>query len=1151
MFWITQAIGGKAGMEGHWVIDPGQRPIRAKHHGIGDMARAWLYVLLSALFLMAACPVQADDGAAPKPLTLSPAETDWLAAHPVVRLGIDPNYGPYSFLDEQGELRGAVRDFLTCFERALGLRFEIISNLEWPQLMEAVQQQRIDGVATVVRLPEREAFLEFTDIYLPTPLVVMTRADAEPLSALKQLESLRLSLVSGYASSKQVMALYPAIKPFYVATPIDGLRAVASNAADAYVGVLGVNTFLANKYGISNLKVNAAFDMAVNGQRIGVRKDWPQLAHLLDKALDAMPARQRTEIWHRWLPVQVDEIQLLGKPTLAALLFPWLLGLIGLSLAGYCVVLLWNRQLKRELAKRVNELAASANRLREAEAIAQVGHWRYRVADGDIQWSDELYRIFGLAPQSRQISYDWLLDHVHPEDREQHDSYLARLLASGPGEPAGELLYRLIRPEGEERTVRVRVQVERDDSGKPVALFGILQDVTERVSEEAELKRLHSTLNALVEGSTDAIFVKDAEGRYIIGNHGLADLLGRPMAEILGADDYTLFPAEVAARFQADDRRVTHRGATETYEETVVAGGMNIPMLTTKGPLWIEGKIKGVFGIARDISVLKQSETALLESEERFRRAFRLIPNALTLQDGDGVLLDCSDAFCESTGFAREEVLGRDTLQLGLWVKPEQRAAMRSVLLRDGRVDDFEIQLCRRDGQIRTVQLSARYLTREPEPILLTVAHDITERTLAEAEVRRLNAELEERVLARTSELENTNRLLTLEKHKAEAANIAKSAFLANMSHEIRTPMNAIVGMANLLRRGDLTPQQTERLDTIDSSSRHLLSIINDILDLSKIEAGKFVLEEAPVSLTNLLGNLTSILSERVRAKGLILRVKTVTFPPNLQGDQTRLQQALLNYATNAIKFTETGDVTLHLSLQEEDAESVLVRFSVEDTGIGIAPETLSRLFGAFEQADNSTTRKYGGTGLGLAITRRLAEQMGGEVGVESTPGVGSTFWFTARLKKGAEAMITPQADPADFEMALRQRHAGKRILVVDDEPINREIARLQLEAAGLDVDTAVDGVDAIALACQTAFAAILMDMQMPRLDGLEATRRIRELPGYRDTPILAMTANAFVEDKMRCLDAGMDDFLIKPFIPELLFATLLKYLDARSNRTS
>lgn len=181
-----------------------------------------------------------------------------------------------------------------------------------------------------------------------------------------------------------------------------------------------------------------------------------------------------------------------------------------MSLAGYCVVLLWNRQLKRELAKRVNRLAASANRLREAEAIAQVGHWRYRVADGDIQWSDELYRIFGLAPQSRQISYDWLLDHV-TEDREQHDSYLARLLASGPGEPAGELLYRLIRPEGEERTVRVRVQVERDDSGKPVALFGILQDVTERVSEEAELKRLHSTLNALVEGSTDAIFVKDAE----------------------------------------------------------------------------------------------------------------------------------------------------------------------------------------------------------------------------------------------------------------------------------------------------------------------------------------------------------------------------------------------------------------------------------------------------------------------------------------------------------------------------------------------------------------------------------------------------------------------------------------------------------------
>jgi CheY-like chemotaxis protein len=250
----------------------------------------------------------------------------------------------------------------------------------------------------------------------------------------------------------------------------------------------------------------------------------------------------------------------------------------------------------------------------------------------------------------------------------------------------------------------------------------------------------------------------------------------------------------------------------------------------------------------------------------------------------------------------------------------------------------------------------------------------------------------------------------------------------------------------------------------------------------------------------------------------------------------------LLNYATNAVKFTEKGGVTLRILKQDETAEAVVVRFEVADTGIGIAPEAMSRLFSAFEQADNSMTRKYGGTGLGLAITRRLAELMGGEVGADSTPGVGSTFWFTVKLKKGGEATAAPPAI-ADAETLLRQRHAGSRILVADDEPINREVAQMQLEVVGLVVDTAEDGAEAIALARKTTYAAIFMDMQMPKVNGLEATQEIRQLPGCRDTPIIAMTANAFAEDKARCIAAGMNDFLIKPFNPDELFAILLRSL--------
>jgi CheY-like chemotaxis protein len=260
-------------------------------------------------------------------------------------------------------------------------------------------------------------------------------------------------------------------------------------------------------------------------------------------------------------------------------------------------------------------------------------------------------------------------------------------------------------------------------------------------------------------------------------------------------------------------------------------------------------------------------------------------------------------------------------------------------------------------------------------------------------------------------------------------------------------------------------------------------------------------------------------------------------------GDPTRVQQALLNYATNAVKFTETGSIALRATVQEETADTIQVRFEVTDTGIGISPEALSKLFNIFEQADNSMTRKYGGTGLGLAITRNLAKIMGGEVGAESTPGVGSTFWFTVTLKKSTEVLEAKRATDVDAEAVIRKHYAGCRILIADDEPINREVAQMLLEDIGLLADTVEDGAEAVILAKKTEYTAIFMDMQMPNVDGLEATRLIREMPGYRHTPIIAMTANAFAEDKAQCIEAGMNDFLIKPFNPAELYVILLRAL--------
>jgi CheY-like chemotaxis protein len=369
------------------------------------------------------------------------------------------------------------------------------------------------------------------------------------------------------------------------------------------------------------------------------------------------------------------------------------------------------------------------------------------------------------------------------------------------------------------------------------------------------------------------------------------------------------------------------------------------------------------------------------------------------------------------------------------------------------------------------------------------------------------------------------------------------------MSHEIRTPLNGIIGMANILRRGGVTPDQAERLDKIDTSAAHLLGIINDILDLSKVEAGKLVLDEAPVSVNRLLSNVSAMVCERAQAKGISLVVDEGDFP-TLYGDPTYLQQALLNYVSNAVKFTECGSVNLRAVLDEEDAETAVIRFEVTDTGIGIAPAALPRLFSAFEQADSSTSRKYGGTGLGLAITRRLSELMQGQVGVESTPSVGSRFWFTARLRKGM-SMATSDTLPADAGKEISERYRGRRVLVVDDEPINTEVARLVLQDCDLVVDTADDGEEGVRMAELAPYAIIIMDMQMPNIDGLEATQRIRGLAAHRTTPIIAMTANAFSEHKARCLEAGMNDFVAKPFDPDMLFAVVLRWLDRSSTTAS
>ncbi|EFL50061.1 multi-sensor hybrid histidine kinase [Solidesulfovibrio fructosivorans JJ]] len=1092
-------------------------------HPLSLAARAFFFLIVAAFLAIALLPAFAPAATEP-----SPAEPPQAAPTRPEKLTVvvDKDYPPYIITTPSGEVRGILVDRWKLWEKRTGVPVTLVP-MNWDAAQNAMRHGEADVIDLFFENETRQKDFLFSKPYATIDVPVFVQKDLSGITDMASLRGFPVAVKRGDACA-EILQRHGIGPLLYYDTYEDVIQAAKNGNIKVFCMDAPPAMYHLYRQGLDG-EFRLAFILYSGKLHTAVRKGNAALLRFVEAGFDGIAAKDLKAIDKKWrgtplFPSSGLRYALLAVAALAAA------ALVLLSINA-----LLRRTVRRQTARLEELLEAvgqSERRYRELVENAACLIVRLDLLGRVVFCNAWGQRVFGL-PLERMLGRDIdALGGAPGSDASESWGAILAVLAEAP-DGARTLDRRHIGENGRAIWITWSVIALRDPKGLPTEFLCVGNEITQRKQAEKALAASEARYALVVRASNDGIWDWDLRTDAVYFSPRYLEILG------LAPDALSPTVTEWNQRIHPDDveavLRENRRCATGETDSFVVEYRMRHADGSYR---WIvgrganskdeKGQVVRMAGSHTDITRRKRDETALRESQDQLAKIFRLSPVGLCVSaQRDSRVVDINENGARMFGYEKAAVIGRESLHLGVWPHPEDRRALVDELVAKGSIVGKELELLHQNGSTVVVLYSAVPIQAYGETCLLSVLVDITERKAIERSLRRA-------------------------KEAAEAANRAKTEFLSTMSHEIRTPMNTILGMAQALSAADLPPKQTQAIRAIEIAGGSLLTLLNDILDLSQIESGGLIIEEKPCDIGKLAGRIVDMMRPDAAAKDIALRLDLAEdLPPSVSLSPDRIRQVLVNLLGNAVKFTHQGSIVLAVGREAGPTGGDWLRLDVRDTGIGIPVDKLPVIFDRFTQADATTSRLYGGVGLGLAISKKLVDLMGGSIRVETAVGQGSTF--TVRLPLRPVHTPVPQDALPHAAKPTVISHPGRRatVLLIEDSPGNAEVTRIMLEDSRFDLTWAPSGQAGLEALRETPYDIVLMDMEMPEMDGLETTRALRRMEtelGRPRTPVIALTAHAFEEHRQRGLAAGCDDFQAKPVAKTRLLDALETWMAVAGN---